>query len=71
MNIPDSVLERAIDQAFNLYDSDGSGTIDKEEVGNFFNQVLQMVGVDVHIPSFVAKMALKKMDQDDDGRASK
>lgn len=28
--VPDSVLERAIDQAFNLYDQDGSGTIDKE-----------------------------------------
>lgn len=54
-----------------MFDRDGSGTIDKDEVGAFFNQVLQMVGVDIHIPSFVAKMALKKFDQDDDGKASK
>ena len=30
-----------------------------------------MVGVGIHIPSFVAKMALKKFDQDDDEKASK
>lgn len=71
MNIPDPVLEKAIDQAFSMYDTDNSGTIDKEEVGNVFNHVLQLVGVDLHIPSFIAKMALKKFDQDDDGKASK
>ena len=45
MDIPDSVLEQAINQAFSMYDKDGSGTIDRDEVGAFFNQVLQMVGV--------------------------
>ena len=71
MNIPDPVLEQAIDQCFSMYDKDNSGTIDKEEVGGFFNQVLKIVGVEIEIPSFVAKMALKKFDKDDDGKASK
>lgn len=69
--IPDSVIQKAIDQAFSKYDRNGDGTIDTDQAGDFFNQVLKMAGSDIHVPGWVAKQVLKRMDSDDDGRASK
>jgi Ca2+-binding EF-hand superfamily protein len=44
MNIPDNMLRQYIDQIFNKYDRDRSGTIETIELENFFNDVFASVG---------------------------
>jgi len=37
MSVPDNVLQNYIDQIFNKFDRDRSGTLDPNELANFFN----------------------------------
>lgn len=71
MNIPDNVLKQYIDQIFDRYDRDRSGTLESFELANFFNDVLAMMGDPRRINQQQATQALMAIDQNNDGRANK
>ena len=71
MNIPDNVLRQYIDQIFDRYDRDRSGTLESFELANFFNDVFAMMGDPRRINQQQATQALMAIDQNNDGRANK
>lgn len=71
MSIPDHVLQNYIDQIFNKFDRDRSGTLDASELANFFNDVFQLMGDPTRINEFQARQAMQAIDQNSDGKASK
>ena len=69
--IADSALQSYIDQIFNKYDRDYSGTLDASELACFFNDVFQMMGNPTRVNQQDAMRALMQIDKNNDGKASK
>lgn len=45
MNLQDQMLKTYIETIFNKYDTDRSGTLDEDEMTNFFNDLFQSLGI--------------------------
>lgn len=45
MNLQDQMLKTYIETVFNKYDTDRSGTLDEDEMTNFFNDLFQSLGI--------------------------
>lgn len=71
MSIPDDVLKNYINQIFQKYDRDNSGTLDAGELAMFFNDVFQMMGNPTRVNQQQAMQALTAIDKNNDGKASK
>lgn len=71
MSIPDSALQNYIDQIFQKYDRDNSGSLDANELALFFNDVFQLMGDPRRVDQNQARQALMAIDKNNDGRASK
>lgn len=69
--IADNVLQSYIDQVFNKFDKDRSGTLDPAQLADFFNDVYAMMGQNVRVNNQQANDALRAIDKDYDGKASK
>lgn len=69
--IDDNTLRSFIDKVFANYDRDRSGTLDSSELAGFFNDVFQMSGNQTRINQQQAMQAIKAIDANNDGKASK
>ena len=49
MNLQDQMLKTYIETIFNKYDTDRSGTLDEDEMTNFFNDLFQSLGIQVTV----------------------
>ena len=48
-NIQDQMLKSYIDQIFDKYDTDRSGTLDEQEMTYFFNDLFKSLGMNVTV----------------------
>ena len=71
MSISDNVLQSYIDQVFMKFDRDRSGSLDPAELADFFNDVYAMMGNSTRVNNAQANDALRVIDKDFDGKASK
>ena len=62
-------LDAAIDEIFESYDTDRSGSLEKEETTNFFNDLFASVGDKLNEDAHAKILA--EVDQDGDGCLSK
>lgn len=71
MSITDQQIAAYIQQIFDRYDWDHSGTLDAAELTVFFNDLYRMIGINQVISVPQAQQALQLIDTNHDGRASK
>ena len=71
MSITDDQLRMYIDQIFVRYDRDNSGSLDARELAGFFNDLFQTMGYTMRVNEQQAAMAIRSIDKNSDGRASK
>jgi hypothetical protein len=71
MSITDQQLRSYIDQVFQKYDRDYSGSLDPNELYLFFNDIFAMTGSPYRVQPQQAMAAMKAIDKNGDGRASK
>lgn len=71
MSITDQQLRYYIDQVFQKYDRDYSGTLDVNELYLFFNDIFAMTGSSYRLQPQQAVGAMQAIDKNGDGRASK
>ena len=71
MSITDQQIVAYIEQIFARYDWDYSGTLDAAELAIFFNDLYRMMGINQVVSVPEAQQALKLIDTNYDGRASK
>jgi hypothetical protein len=69
--ISDQQLRTYIDQVFGRYDRDNGGSLDVNELANFFNDVFQMTGNSIRVTQQDAIAAMRAIDRNNDGRANK
>lgn len=69
--ISDQQLRGYIDQVFGRYDRDNGGSLDVNELANFFNDVFAMTGKNIRVTQQDAINAMRSIDKNNDGRASK
>ena len=69
--INDFQLQQYIDQVFSRYDRDYSGTLDPNELHLFFNDIFALTGSNYRINPQQAFAAMRVIDKNGDGRASK
>ena len=69
--IDDRTLQGYIDKVFANYDRDRSGTLDPNELAGFFNDIFQMTGNPTRINQNQAMQAIRAIDSNSDGKASK
>jgi hypothetical protein len=67
----DQQLRMYIDQVFNTYDRDRSGTLDPNELVAFFNDVLSMMGYPIRVNQFQVMQTMRSIDRNSDGRVNK
>jgi Ca2+-binding EF-hand superfamily protein len=67
----DNLLRGYVDQVFMKFDSNRSGTLEAHELAGFFNEVFAMMGDPRRLDQMSAMNALRAIDQNCDGRASK
>ena len=48
-NIQDQMLKAYIDQIFDKYDTDKSGTLDEQEMTFFFNDLFKSLGMNIAV----------------------
>ena len=56
------------DGLFRSYDKDGSGFLDSNELASLLTEALAKVNIKHTVSSFEAKMAMKALDKDKDGK---
>ena len=71
MSITDQQLRMYIDQVFQKYDRDYSGSLDPNELYLFFNDIFAMTGSPYRVQPQQAMAAMRAIDKNGDGRASK
>jgi hypothetical protein len=71
MSITDQQLRYYIDQVFQKYDRDYSGTLDPNELYLFFNDIFAMTGSAYRVQPQQAISAMRAIDKNGDGKASK
>lgn len=69
--INDFQLQQYIDQVFNKYDRNYSGTLDANELHLFFNDIFALTGSPYRINPQQAYAAMQIIDKNGDGMASK
>ena len=69
--ITEQELQQFIEQVFNRYDRDRTGTLDSNELAAFFNDVFAQMGQSTRLNNQQALDALRVIDTNSDGRASK
>lgn len=69
--INDQQLQIYIDQVFSRYDRNYSGTLDSTELHLFFNDIFAMTGSPYRIAPQQAYAAMRVIDKNGDGMASK
>lgn len=69
--ISDQQLQIYIDQVFSRYDRNYSGTLDSTELHLFFNDIFAMTGSPYRITPQQAYAAMRVIDKNGDGMASK
>lgn len=67
----DNLLRQYVDEVFNVYDRDRSGTLNAQELSGFFNDVFAKMGDPRRLNQQQAFAALSAIDRNSDGRASK
>ena len=68
--IGEQELQQFIQQVFQKYDRDRSGSLDAMELTNFFNDVFQQMGNQTRFNQQQAMQALRVIDKNSDGKAS-
>lgn len=58
-SVSDSQLQAYIDQIFGVYDRDRSGTLNSNELAQFFNDLFQRMGNSRRVNQFEAEQALR------------
>lgn len=71
LTMDDNTLRSYIDQIFARYDRDRSGTLDCNELAAFFNELFAMMGYPTRINQQQGMQAMRIIDKNNDGRASK
>lgn len=71
MNINDITLQQYIDQIFNKFDLDLSGTLQAAELVNFFNEMFVMTGYPSRVGMPEAYNIMRSVDQNFDGHATR
>ena len=67
----DNILRMYIDEVFGYYDQDRSGTLDKRELVNFFNQLFQSFHDPRRVDQNTINQMLTACDMNRDGQISK
>ena len=68
--IGDSELRQFIQQVFQKYDRDRSGSLDPNELTSFFNDVFSQMGNPTRFNMQQAQAAMTAIDKNNDGKAS-
>ena len=71
MSVSDQQLKTYIDQVFKKYDKNNSGGLDTNELAQFFNDIFAMTNNSTRVNSQQAMDAMRSIDQNGDGVASK
>lgn len=69
--VNEATLRNYVDDVFRNYDRDMSGTLQASELANFFNDVFGKMGNPNRYSTEQAMGAMKLIDKNFDGRASK
>jgi Ca2+-binding EF-hand superfamily protein len=66
-------LKRKLEYAFQIYDDDGNGYLDKDEIKNVINGMLDLLGADkkMNDSQKLADEAIKALDTSKDGKVTK
>ena len=64
-------IKNYIDQIFSKYDRDHSGTLDANELAQFFNDIFAMMNDPRRVNPYQAQQAISDIDKNNDGKASK
>ena len=67
----DNLLRQYVDEVFNVYDRDRSGSLNTMELAGFFNDIFAKMGDPRRLNQQQATAALQAIDQNNDGRANK
>lgn len=70
-NLQDEMLKAYIDKIFDKYDTDHSGTLDEDEMTNFFNDLFRSLNMNIIVDKQQALEAIKSIDQNYDGAIDK
>lgn len=71
MQLNDMLLRQYIDQVFDRYDSNRTGTLEPKELHNLLNELFRMSGQYRTVTSQEVYTYLGQMDRDQDGRVTK
>lgn len=69
--LQDQMLKTYIDQIFDKYDTDRSGTLDEKEMTFFFNDLFKSLGMNINVTEAQSLEAIKSIDQNYDGGVDK
>ena len=71
MSVTEAQLRQFIETVFNKYDYDRTGHLNAQELASFFNDVFAGLGQPTRFNQAQALEALRAIDQNSDGMASK
>lgn len=69
--LQDQMLKTYIDQIFDKYDADRSGTLDEQEMTLFFNDLFKSLGMNISVTEEQSLEAIRSIDQNFDGGVDK
>ena len=64
-------LKVAVDEVFDSYDFDRSGSLDKEETFEFLKSILKMLNIDIDISEDAFELWFNQIDTDDNRKITK
>ena len=71
MSFSDQQLQQYVNQSFRTYDRDGTGTLNQQELANFFNDVFRAAGLNRTVTLGDVQSALRSIDVNNDGQTTK
>lgn len=70
-DLKDQMLKSYIEQIFNKYDKDNSGTLDVQEMTFFFNDLFRSLNINLTVTPQQAEEAIRSIDVNYDGKVDK
>jgi Ca2+-binding EF-hand superfamily protein len=71
MSLSDQQLQGYIEQVFGNFDRDRTGSLNTQELAQFFNEVFRSAGINRQISQQEAMAAMQGIDRNRDGQANK
>ena len=70
-SLRDQMLKSYIDQIFNKYDADNNGTLDTQEMTNFFNDLFRSLNIQLTVTEQQSQEAIRSIDTNFDGKVDR